>query len=246
MEFLRDREAFSQLANKAGLNTRDNWYEIKAKSDDEATVFIYDDIAWYGASADELVKELKDITAPKITVQINSLGGSVFEGIAIFNALRSHPAEITTQVDSIAASIASVIVQAGDHRIMLDSTEMMIHEATGIAVGATAADMQELAEILNNQTTKIAEIYAKRKGDGRTKAHFLALMRAGGSNMGTWFSAKETVSEGLADEVVTPKSKTEAKVEEPVDMSTTPTDFTDLFNVDPEDIEWSTPKETLV
>ncbi len=71
-------------------------------------------------------------------------------------------------------------------------------------------------------------------------------MRAGASNMGTWFSAKETVSEGLADEVVTPKTKTDNKVEEPVETSTTPTDFTDLFNVDPEDIEWSTPKETLV
>ncbi len=244
-EFLRDREAFSQLANKAGLNTRDNWYEIKAKSDDEAIVYIYDDIAWYGASADELIKELKDITAPKITVRINSLGGSVFEGIAIFNALRLHPAEVTTQVDSIAASIASVIAQAGDNRVMLDASEMMIHEATGIAIGATESDMIELAGILKNQTEKIAEIYAKRKGDGRSKNHFLTLMRAGGANMGTWLSPKETVSEGLADEVVTPKTKTEAKVEEPVKTSE-PADFTDLFNTDPEDFEWSTPKETLV
>jgi ATP-dependent protease ClpP protease subunit len=244
MEFLRDREAFSQLVNKAGIVTRDNWYEIKDKADDEATVYIYDDIAWYGASADELVNELKDITAEKINVRINSLGGSVFEGIAIFNALRAHPAEIITQVDSIAASIASVIVQAGDHRIMLDSTEMMIHDATGIAVGATAADMRELAEILDNQTTKIAEIYAKRKGDGRSKAHFLTLMRAGASNMGTWFSAKETVSEGLADEVVTPKTKTDAKAPEPVTAA--PTDFADLFNTDPDDFEWSSPiKESV-
>ncbi len=246
MEFLRDREAFSQLANKSGLNTRDNWYEIDNRDDDEATVYVYSDIGWIGATAEEFVGELKNITAPKITVRINSYGGSVFEGIAIFNALRSHPAEVTTQVDGIAASIASVIAQAGDHRVMLDASEMMIHEATGIAIGATESDMIELAGILKNQTEKIAGIYAKRKGDGRSKNHFLTLMRAGGANMGTWLSPKETVSEGLADVVVTPKTKTENKVEEPVESSTTPTDFTDLFNTDPEDFEWSTPKETLV
>ena len=246
MEFLRDREAFSQLANKAGLNTRDNWYEIDNSADDEAIIYVYSEIGYFGATAEEFVAELKDITAPKITVRINSLGGSIFETIGIFNALRSHPAQVTTQVDAVAASAASVIVQAGDNRVMLDNSEMMIHEAHGIAVGATAADMREMADILDNQTTKIAEIYAKRKGDGRTKAHFLALMRTGASNMGTWFSAKETVSEGLADEVVTPSSKSDNKVEEPVRTSTTPTDFTDLFNTDPEDLEWSTPKETLV
>lgn len=239
MEFLRDREAFTWLTNKAGLSTRDNWYEVDNRSDDEAIIYLYSDIGWIGATAEEFVAELKDITAPKINVRINSYGGSVFEGIAIFNALRSHPAEVTTQVDAIAASIASVIVQAGDNRIMLDASEMMIHEATGIALGATAADMRELAEILDNQTIKLAEIYAKRKGDGRSKNHFVTLMRAGKSNLGTWFSAKETVSEGLADEVVTPKTKIEEPVEDKAPVSAI--DFSDLFNPDPDDFEWSTP-----
>ncbi len=124
---------------------------------------------------------------------------------------------------------------------------MMIHEATGIAIGATESDMIEMAAILKNQTEKIAEIYAKRKGDGRSKNHFLTLMRAGNTNLGTWFSAKEAVTEGLADEVVTPKTKTEpveAKTPEPVSA----VNFSDLFNTDPDDFEWSTPtdKEILV
>ncbi len=247
MEFLREREAFTQLANKAGLIKRDNWYEIDNAADDEATIYIYSEIGYFGATAEEFVTELRDITASKITVRINSLGGSIFETIGIFNALRGHPAHITTQVDAIAASAASVIVQAGDNRIMLDNSEMMIHEAHGMAIGATAADMRELADILDNQTDKLAEIYAKRKGDGRSKAHFLTLMRAGASNIGTFFSAKETVSEGLADEVVTLKSKTEepeSKIQEPVSA----VNFSDLFNTDPDDFEWSTPtdKEILV
>ena len=59
MEFLRDREAFSQLANKAGLNTRDNWYEIDNSVDDEATIYIYSEIGYFGATAEEFVAELK-------------------------------------------------------------------------------------------------------------------------------------------------------------------------------------------
>ncbi|KKL69467.1 hypothetical protein LCGC14_2114630, partial [marine sediment metagenome] len=104
VEFLRDREAFSQLSNKAGFSTRDNWYEIDNRSDDEAVIYVYSEIGYFGATAEEFVAELKDITAPKITVRINSLGGSIFETIGIFNALRSHPAQITTQVDAVAAS----------------------------------------------------------------------------------------------------------------------------------------------
>lgn len=246
MEFLRDREAFSQLANRAGLNGRDNWYEIEARSDDEAVVYIYSEIGWIGATTEEFVAELKDITAERITVRINSYGGSVFEGIAIFNALRSHPAEIITQVDAIAASIASVIVQAGDNRIMLDASELMIHEATGIAIGATAVDMRELADLLDNQTTKIAKIYAKRADGDRSEKDFTDLMRAGSTNLGTWFSPKEAVDEGLADEVVIPK-KSDSPPDDKTVSSIASTDFTDLFNTDPDEFEWSIPtKKELV
>jgi ATP-dependent protease ClpP protease subunit len=245
MEFLRDREAFTQLANKAGLSRRDNWYEIDNRTD-IPEILIYSEIGYIGATAEEFVAELRDITAPKIKVRINSMGGSIFEGIAIFNALRSHPARIITQVDSMAASIASVIAQAGEERIMIQRSQMLIHEAHGIALGATASDMRELADILEQQTELLADIYAEAKGDKRSRSHFLTLMRAKGSNLGTLLSDTEAVKEGLADEVVTPKTKTETKAPEPVTASSTPTDFSDLFNTDPEDFEWSEPiKESV-
>ncbi len=237
MDITRDREAFALIANRADIS-RSNWYEISNKAEDRAEIFIYSEIGWLGATAEEFASELKDVTSPNIDVRINSTGGSVFDGIAIYNALRSHPAHVTTRVDAIAASIASVIAQAGDERIMLDSSEMMIHEATGLALGATAADMRELAEVVDNQSDKIAGIYAQANGDGRTKSHFLSLMRAGGSNLGTWLSAHEAVDEGLADSVFTPKTKEAAPDEpaEPVDAKTA-VDFSSVFDIDLDEYE---------
>lgn len=162
----------------------------------KATVRIYDEIGWFGITADTFAAELSKITAGEIEVQINSLGGDVFDGIAIYNALRAHPAKIVTRVDSMAASIASVIAQAGDHRVMLTGSQMMIHEAWGLAIG-TAGDMRQLAEILDKQSNIIAGIYSERS-DG-DQAEFMAQMVTE-----TWFDAVETVDAGLADEVVKP------------------------------------------
>jgi enoyl-CoA hydratase/carnithine racemase len=133
---------------------------------------------------------------------INSPGGDVFDGIAIYNALRAHPAKITTRVDGIAASVASVIAQAGDHRIMLTGAQMMIHEAWGLAIG-TSTDMRAYADLLDRQNDNIAGIYGRRAG--KEQAHFRELMRDD-----KWFNDEETVAEGLADEVLDlpPNAKT--------------------------------------
>ena len=240
MEFMRDREAFTRLANRVSVD-RSNWFEINAKTDDKAEIFLYSDIGFWGSTAEDFAAELKDVTASEIPVRINSSGGSVFDGIAIFNALRTHPARITTQVDSLAASIASVIAQAGDHRIMMEASEMVIHEATGIAIGATEADMREVADILKTQTEKIAGIYATRKGDGRSKSHFLSLMKAGGSNLGTFLSDQGAVDEGLADEVLIPKTKNQPP--EPATEAKTSVDFASVFDMDLDDFEWTTPEQ---
>jgi ATP-dependent protease ClpP protease subunit len=242
MEFLRDREQLTRLANRVSVD-RSNWFEINAKADDRAEIFVYSDIGWIGATAEDFIAQLKDVTAPDISVRINSMGGSVFDGIAIYNALRSHPAHITTQVDSMAASIASVIAQAGDHRVMVEASEMMIHEATGIALGATESDMRELADLLRNQTEKIAGIYANGKGDGRSKSHFLTLMRAGGSNLGTFLTPQEAVDEGLADEVFSPPTKSRNQSPSPDTETKTPVDFASVFVDDPDEFEWFTPNQ---
>jgi ATP-dependent Clp endopeptidase proteolytic subunit ClpP len=169
---------------------------------DPAIVRVYDEIWFLGVNASDLAADLDGISAPEIRVEINSPGGDVWDGIAIYNALRAHPAKVTTRVDGIAASIASVIAQAGDHRVMLGGSQMMIHNAWGLCVG-DHADHEKMAEILAHEDELIAGIYAQRSG--RTKDEFKSLMDAE-----TWLTAEDAVELGLADEVIEPGTQARA------------------------------------
>lgn len=169
------------------------WYDVRAQADDTTEILIYDAIDPFGVSASDFVRDLQGIDTPNITVRINSPGGLVFDGIAIYNALRQHPADVHVRVDGIAGSIASVIAMAGDTVTMLDATQMMIHDAIGLTFGP-ADEMREMADLLEQQSDIIAGIYARRAD--RPASEFRALMRAS-----TWLTAEEAVDLGLADEV---------------------------------------------
>lgn len=175
---------------------REAGYTIRAVDDGASVIRIYDEIWFLGVNADDFVRDLQAVDTDRIRVEINSPGGDVFDGIAIYNALRTHPAHITTRVDGIAASIASVIAQAGDHRIMLGASQMMIHNAWGVTIG-DAQDHGEMQSLLEQQDDIIAGIYATRSGGDRD--HFRSLM-----NAETWLSDERAVTEGLADELVEP------------------------------------------
>lgn len=172
------------------------WYRITNAADpDEAEVMLYDEVGgWYGATADQFIADLRGVTAPNLRVRINSPGGSVFEGIAIANALRSHPANIVVQVDGIAASIASVIAMAGDRIEMAPNTMLMIHDASGVCLG-NASDMEEMAELLDLISDNIADAYASRAGG--TREQWRERMKAE-----TWYLPEDAVENGLADEAI--------------------------------------------
>lgn len=188
-----------RMRDRASPRNGARWYEIRNQTGDTAVLRIYDKIHWlFGVTPEDFAADLDGITAPNIEVQINSPGGDVFDGIAIFNALRAHPATVTTRVDGLAASIASVIAQAGDRRTILSGGQMMIHEAWGLSIGP-AADHREMADLLDKQSGVIASIYAERSG--RDQDEFRQMM---GSE--TWLTADEAVDAGLADEVVNPSS----------------------------------------
>lgn len=173
-----------------------SWYAIRnATADDEAELLLYDEIGgWFGTWADEFIEGLKQITAPRLRVRVNSPGGSVFEGIALANALRAHPANVTVQVDGIAASIASVIAMAGDRVEMGPQSTLMIHDASGLCVG-DATEMTKMAEVLDMLSDNIADAYADKAGG--TRAQWRDRMRAE-----TWYLANEAVTAGLADVVL--------------------------------------------
>jgi len=173
-----------------------DWFSVRNATGDNggaAEVVIYDEIGWFGTTAADFLDELKQITADRIDLRLNSPGGEIFDGIAIFNVLRHHDARVTTYVDSLAASVASVIAMAGDEIVMQPYSQMMIHDGWGLVVG-NAADMNEMADLLDRQSNNIASIYAGRAGG--TADEWRDRMRAE-----TWYFADEAVAAGLADRV---------------------------------------------
>lgn len=171
------------------------WYEIRNAAADEAELMIYDEVGgWFGATAEEFIAELRAITAPNLRVRINSPGGSVFEGIAIANALRAHPGNVTMQVDGIAASIASVIAMAGNRLVMMPNSMLMIHNASGMCYG-DAAEMAKMAEVLDLISMNLADVYATKTGG--TRDEWRAAMQTE-----SWYLPVDAVEAGLADEAV--------------------------------------------
>lgn len=169
------------------------WYRISNLSDDEALIDIYDEIGFFGVTAQDFVKELRDIRASAIELHINSPGGDVFDAIAIYNALRHHQAKVHVVIDSLAASAASFIAMAGDKITATRNAMMMIHDAIGFSIG-NAADMREMADLLDKHSDNIASIYAERAG-GDTAAWRERMTEE------VWYNADEAYEAGLVDEV---------------------------------------------
>lgn len=173
---------------------RTDWYKIENNvATGTATIHLYDEIGYWGITAADFVAELGRVNATNIELHISSPGGEIFDGIAIYSCLRSHAATVTTYVDSLAASIASVIALAGDRVIMAPRAQLMIHDGSGMCLG-NAADMQEMAELLDRQSDNIAAVYADKAGG--TPEEWRDRMRAE-----SWFTAEEAVEAGLADEI---------------------------------------------
>lgn len=161
-----------------------------------ARLDIYDDIGgggWFGGgvSAQDVVDQLAGIDGD-VEVHINSGGGDVFDGIAIYNSLASRAGNVTTVVDGLAASIASVIAQAGKTRVIAPGAMMMIHDALSMCIG-NAADMRDTADVLDQVSDNLASVYASRGG---TAAGWRAAMTAE-----SWYSAQDAVDKGLADKL---------------------------------------------
>ena len=182
---------------------RKNWYTIKAAHGDtpEAEILIYDEIGknfWgEGTSAEQLVRDLAEIDADTINVRINSSGGSVFEGLAIHNALERHPAKVVTHVDGLAASIASVVALAGDEVRIAENAFVMIHDPWGGQVG-NSRDMRSMADTLDKVGGSLVGVYAKKTGASEDQ---IAAWMADE----TWFNAADASSIGLVDTVTEAK-----------------------------------------
>lgn len=170
-----------------------SWFEIKA-STEGAEIFIYDEIGSWGIRAKDFVSELKAFTGlNQITVRINSPGGSVFDGTAIYNLLKNHSATIKVKIDGLAASMASVIAMAGDSIEMPENAIMMIHNPWMFA-GGDAAELRKSADVLDKIKASILSAYTSKTG--LSEDELSAMMDAE-----TWLTGAEAKKLGFADDL---------------------------------------------
>jgi ATP-dependent Clp endopeptidase proteolytic subunit ClpP len=178
------------------LGTLPKWYSISnaASPGLPTQVSIYDEIGFFGVPAGEFMADLKGIQGD-IELHINSPGGDVHDGIAIYNQLKQRAGTIGVIVDGLAASAASFIAQAASpgKLEMAPHSQMMVHNGFSMGIG-DAADLRKTADLLDMVTTEIASIYAERTG--KPVEYWQAKMADE-----TWFTAEQAVAEGLADKV---------------------------------------------
>lgn len=174
-----------------------------------ADVYVFDRIGgWLGVTAEDFVRDVAALDVDHLNVHLNSPGGYADEGVAIANVLRQHKADVTVWVDGIAASAASVIAMAGDEIVMSLGSQMMIHDASTIAMGS-AAELRKVAEMLDSTSNALASTYAAKAGG--TTEEWRAVMEAE-----AWYTAEEAVTAKLADRVATDEDKGTASGEQVV------------------------------
>lgn len=175
---------------------------VKNANEKSADIYIYEDIGegWFGGfTALQFKAELDELgDVETLNVYINSPGGDVFDGVAIYNQLRRHKAKVVVEIDALAASIASLIAMAGDEIYMAENALLMIHDPWAMAIG-TERDMLKVAEdlrLVKNAT--LVSTYVKRTG---LKASKISEMMA----EETWMSAAEARENKFIDDVTAEK-----------------------------------------
>lgn len=170
----------------------------KAGVKNAAEIYIYEDVgfSWFGGvTAKDFADQLRALgDVSQIDVRINSYGGDVFDGLAIYNQLQTHKASVTTYIDGIAASIASIIAMAGDEIHIAEAGFVMIHDAWGVAIG-DAGEIRAFAERLDAITGALGDVYVSRTG--KTSGEVRDWMRAE-----TWFNSADALKNGFATKVV--------------------------------------------
>lgn len=178
---------------------KDSGLIVRNKSQVESEIVIYGDIGGFGEdsiNASQFKKALDSLptSVKQLTLRVNSPGGDVFDGFAIYNLLQQHKAKITTYVDGVALSIASIIIQASDKIIMGEGSYIMIHKPWTIAMG-NSIELESTIDRLLDIEEKLVFVYAKRIKKSRQEIK--DAMRET-----TWYDSKQAVEVGLADEAI--------------------------------------------
>jgi ATP-dependent Clp endopeptidase proteolytic subunit ClpP len=172
---------------------KNNWYNIQNKAGETADVYIFEEIGMYGVTAQDFISEIKDLKDKPINLRINSLGGDVFNGMAIYNVIKKRESKTTVYVEGIAASIATIIALGADEVIMSENSLFMIHNAWGGTMG-NSKDMRKSADTLDKISNELTEIYVKKTGLAYNRVTEMM-------DEETWLSAEEAYELGFVDTV---------------------------------------------
>lgn len=183
----------------------EKWFDfIDAKKDDDTAEIRIDGVIggdWFGdgVTAKDFITKLNGIKQKNIVLHINSPGGSVFDGFAIYSALSASGKNVKIVVDGLAASIASVIAMAGDEIEMPESSYLMVHNPWSLTVG-NAKNMKAEADVLTDLTGKINKVLADRSGQKTEK--ITELMDGQDGADGTFIDAQTALDLGLATKII--------------------------------------------
>ena len=174
---------------------------LVSKAQTEADMVIYGSIgdSWWedaAVSADQFGKELDKLpsSVTKINLRLNSPGGSVFDGVAIFNRLKQHKATVNVFIDGIAASIASIIAMAGDKIYMGEGSQMMIHKPLTMTWGNRDAHDKSI-NVLDGIENQMIGIYSRKTGQNRADIQNML-------SDDYWMSPEKAVSLGFATDIM--------------------------------------------
>ena len=171
----------------------EKWYNIQNKAGETADIYIFDEIGTYGVTAQDFISEIKGLKDMPINLRINSLGGDVFDGMAMYNVIKRREAKTTVYIEGIAASIATIIALGADEVIMAENSLFMIHNAWGGTSGE-AKDMRKTAETLDKITSELTDIYVKKTG-----LSFEAISEM--MDEESWLNAQEAFDLGFIDTI---------------------------------------------
>ena len=184
------------------LNKPD-WYEVKASADGPTEIFLYDVIGWPYNDARELVARMSELRGQDVLLRINSPGGDVFDGLAIFAEAAENP-NLTIRIESLAASMASGIAMASKNKVQMYSSAMMMIHEPWMCMGGNQHDFREAADFLDQVNENLIGLYAGKTKKG--KKELRELMKAE-----TWMNAEKAKAEGFIDEIIKPGDKKPAK-----------------------------------
>lgn len=173
---------------------RPEWYKIEASANDQAEILVYDVIGWPYNDAGDLVRYVNSLGDKDILVRLNTPGGDVFDGMAIFNSLANHKGKVTIRIEALAASMGSVLAMAGKEIQAYGNTMMMIHDPWTYMAG-NQYELREMADLLEKISGNMLDVYAGRSKVG--KREMKEIMKAE-----TWYTVKEAKEKGFIDTIL--------------------------------------------